>query len=112
MKSSLNQLFTDMNLGSQLIRNVQNRFGNCPSNGSLEELNDAQLKARRQKIKSVYLVLGLCALITLLTNGFATYDTLQLFIPFTVLMVGLFIVVYKEYRNKIDRINELLNETN
>jgi len=100
-----------MNVAKQLIRNVQNRFGNCTSDGSLEELNDAQLKARRQKIKSVYFVLGLCASITLIANGFGTYDTLQLFIPFTVMMVSLFIVVYKEYRNKIDRINELLNET-
>ena len=100
-----------MNIASQLIRNVQNRFGNCTSDGSLEELNDAQLKARRQKIKSVYFVLGLCASITLIAHSFATYDTLQLFIPFTVMMVSLFIVVYKEYRNKIDRINELLNET-
>jgi hypothetical protein len=100
-----------MNVAKQLIRNVQSRFGNCSSDGSLEELNEAQLKARRQKIKSVYFVLGLCTSITLIANGFATYDTLQLFIPFTAMIVCLFFIYYKEYRKKIDRINELLNET-
>ena len=100
-----------MNVAKQLIRNVQNRFGNCSSDRSLEELNDAQLKARRQNIKSVYFVLGMCALITLVTNGFATYDNLQLFIAFTVMIVCLFVFVYKEYRTKIDHINEILNET-
>jgi hypothetical protein len=100
-----------MNLASQLIRNVQHRFGHCTSDGSLEELNDAQLKARRQKIKSVYFILSLCASITLMANGFTTYDSLQLFIPFTVMMVCLFVFYNREYRNKIDRINEHLNET-
>ncbi|NBC67037.1 MAG: hypothetical protein GVY07_15445 [Bacteroidetes bacterium] len=99
-----------MNLASQLIRNVQNRFGNCSSDGSLDELNNAQLITRRQKIKSVYFLLGLCASITLIAQSFAMYDSLQLFIPFTVLMVCLFIFYYKEYRKKINRINEHLNE--
>jgi Mg2+/citrate symporter len=100
-----------MNLASQLIRNVQNRFGHCTSDGSLEELNEAQLKARKQKIKSVYFVLGFSALLALIANSFTMYDTLELYIPFTVMMGCLFIVFYKEYRKKLDRINEHLNET-
>lgn len=107
-----------MNFANQLIHKIQTRFQNESSCDSLENLNEEQLTCRKRKIKSVYSVLGMSFLIALITNFFALItddsvkdDKLLIFIFFAVLVVTLFIVLFKEFRKKMDKIDEHLNNS-
>lgn len=99
-----------MNFANQLIQKAQNRFGNCSSGGSLDNLSIEQLKARKGKINSMYLMLGIVTMIMLIVFSFANYDQLALLIPFTAGIVAYLFYIYKEYRKKIDAVNEQLND--